>query len=108
VGVGKAKCRLGKTRARFASPTLNSSGDDEAVLFADAVHPTHAARPAGCWAPKQEKLGEGGRTWCHCAAVAASQINRPSTCTAVSVLRVAFGSMEQNPSKVEVGIGVTE
>jgi hypothetical protein len=31
-------------------------GDDEAVLFADAVHPTHAARPAGCWAPKQEKL----------------------------------------------------
>ena len=35
---------------------LNSLGDDEAVLFADAVHPTHAARPAGCWAPKQEKI----------------------------------------------------
>src|SRR5213078_4170176 len=35
---------------------LNSLGDDEAVLFADAVHPTHAARPAGCWAPSQEKL----------------------------------------------------
>jgi len=35
---------------------LNSLGDDEAVLFVDAVHPTHAARPAGCWAPKQEKL----------------------------------------------------
>ena len=31
-------------------------GDDEAVLFADAVHPTHAARPVGCWAPEQEKL----------------------------------------------------
>ena len=30
---------------------LNSLGDDEAVLFADAVHPTHAARPVGCWAP---------------------------------------------------------
>ena len=29
---------------------------DEAVLFADAVHPTHAARPAGCWAPKDEKI----------------------------------------------------
>src|SRR5450759_2341872 len=29
---------------------------DEAVLFADAVHPTHAARPAGCWAPSQENL----------------------------------------------------
>jgi hypothetical protein len=26
------------------------------VLFADAVHPTHAARPAGCWAPSQENL----------------------------------------------------
>src|ERR1019366_2877755 len=26
---------------------------DEAVIFADAVHPTHAARPAGCWAPKE-------------------------------------------------------
>src|SRR5713101_5990136 len=35
---------------------LNSLGDNEVVLFADAVHPTHAARPVGCWAPKHEKL----------------------------------------------------
>jgi transposase len=35
---------------------LNSLGDNEAVLFADAVHPTHAARPVGCWAPKQDNL----------------------------------------------------
>src|SRR5712671_3489323 len=35
---------------------LNSLADNEAVLFADAVHPTHAVRAAGCWAPKQEKL----------------------------------------------------
>jgi transposase len=35
---------------------LNSLGDNEAVVFGDAVHPTHAARPAGCWAPRQEKL----------------------------------------------------
>jgi len=35
---------------------LNSLGNNEAVLFADAVHPTHAARPVGCWAPKQDKL----------------------------------------------------
>ena len=35
---------------------LNSLGDNEAVLFADAVHPIHAAQPAGCWAPAQEKL----------------------------------------------------
>ena len=40
----------------FYENLMNSLGDDEAVLFADAVHPTHAARPAGCWAPKGEKL----------------------------------------------------
>src|SRR6516164_2216988 len=48
-----------KTSRRSSSRTtkrLNSLGDDEVVLFADAVHPSHAARPAGCWAPKQDKL----------------------------------------------------
>ena len=35
---------------------LNSLPGNEAVLFADAVHPTHAARPAGCWADKRDKL----------------------------------------------------
>jgi len=43
---------------------LNTLGDDEAVLFADAVHPTHEARPAGCWAPKDVKVaieGTSGR-----------------------------------------------
>jgi hypothetical protein len=41
---------------------LNNLGDDEAVLFADAVHPTHEARPAGCWAPKDVKVAiEGTR-----------------------------------------------
>jgi transposase len=35
---------------------LNCLGDDEAVLFVDAVHPTHAVQPAGCWAPAHEKL----------------------------------------------------
>src|SRR6201998_1419813 len=35
---------------------LNSLGANEAVLFADDVHPTHTARPVGCWAPKQDKL----------------------------------------------------
>jgi CRP-like cAMP-binding protein len=28
---------------------INRDGN-EAVVFVDAVHPTHAARPAGCWA----------------------------------------------------------
>ena len=35
---------------------LNSLGRDEAVLLADAVHPTHAARPVGCLAPAKEHL----------------------------------------------------
>ena len=35
---------------------LNSLGPDEATLFLDAVHPTHAARPVGCWAPAKDNL----------------------------------------------------
>jgi len=31
---------------------MNQLSADEAVIFADAVHPTHAVRPVGCWAPK--------------------------------------------------------
>ncbi len=35
---------------------LNSLGPDAAVLFVDAVHPTYAARPVGCWASAEENL----------------------------------------------------
>src|SRR5271170_6521 len=35
---------------------MNSMGDDEVAMFVDTVHPTHAARPVGCWAPKGQKL----------------------------------------------------
>jgi transposase len=35
---------------------LKTLPDDEAVMFADAVHPTHGARPVGCWAPKETKV----------------------------------------------------
>jgi transposase len=35
---------------------LKTIADDEAVMFADAVHPTHGARPVGCWAPKDTKV----------------------------------------------------
>ena len=45
-----------KTFIESYDDLLNSLADNEAVLFADAVHPTHAARAAGCWAPRQEKL----------------------------------------------------
>ncbi len=34
----------------------NALGPDEAMLFVDAVHPTYAARPVGCWAPKEDHL----------------------------------------------------
>ena len=35
---------------------LNHLADDEAVLFGDAVHPTHAVRPVGCWGPKDTQV----------------------------------------------------
>ena len=35
---------------------LNPLADDGAVLFGDAVHPTHAVRPVGCWAPKERPV----------------------------------------------------
>lgn len=35
---------------------LNALGPDEAVMFVDAVHPTHAARPVWCWASTKENL----------------------------------------------------
>ena len=34
--------------------TLNRLEADETVVFVDAVHPTHAVHPVGCWAPKDE------------------------------------------------------
>src|SRR5208282_4448059 len=44
------------TLLRTYNNLLNHMGDDEAVLFGDAVHPTHAVRPVGCWAPKDIQL----------------------------------------------------
>lgn len=38
---------------------LNNLDNDEAVMFGDAVHPTHEVRPAGCWAPKGAKVAIG-------------------------------------------------
>jgi transposase len=35
---------------------LNNLGDDEAVMFVDAVHPTHEVRSAGCWAPRDTTI----------------------------------------------------
>jgi transposase len=35
---------------------MNRIEADEAVVFADAVHPTHAVRPVGCWGPKDVRV----------------------------------------------------
>ena len=35
---------------------LNRLPANEVVMFADAVHPAHAARPVGCWAPKDIQI----------------------------------------------------
>ena len=45
------KLDVDKQKAFIASyeKQLNSLSDNEAIAFVDAVHPTHAARPAGCW-----------------------------------------------------------
>ena len=32
---------------------MNQLSADEAVVFVDAAHPTHAVRPVGCWALKE-------------------------------------------------------
>ena len=45
-----------KAFIEFYNKLLRNLADDEAVMFGDAVHPTHAARPAGCWAPKDTKV----------------------------------------------------
>jgi transposase len=45
---------------------MNQLSADEAVIFADAVHPTHAVRPVGCWAPKagtEQRAGPPEYPW---------------------------------------------
>ena len=57
---------------------LNSLGDDEAVLFADAVHPTHAARPAGCWAPSKRNSRSNRRAGASASTFMARSIWKPA------------------------------
>lgn len=44
------------------SGLLNHLGGDEVVLFGDAVHPAHQARPAGCWAPRGANIALASTT----------------------------------------------
>ena len=58
---------------------MNQLSADEAVIFVDAVHPTHAVRPVGCWAPKQVPV----------AVEQSSGRDRPGTSMARWILRPA-------------------
>ena len=60
-------------------------------------------RPAGGIRRRPGK-GDAGKKTCRDATAQAAIVAPAIIYTAVSVLRVAFGSIEQNPSKVEVGI----
>lgn len=55
---------------------MNALGADEAVLFVDAVHPTHGARAAGCWAAKDEHLAIEQTTGRHASISMARSISR--------------------------------
>lgn len=41
---------------KYYNALVNALPEDEAVMFADAVHPTHVVRPVGCWAPKDVQV----------------------------------------------------
>src|SRR3954447_5924733 len=66
-GTGTSQARGGAAQARPGQTAglidayeglLKTLPDDEAVMFADAVHPTHGA--VGCWAPKEVAVDQAG------------------------------------------------
>ena len=86
---------------------LNTRGDDEAVVFADAVHPTHAVRPAGCWAPKDTKIAIAGtsgrqRLNLHGAVdleTGATRMIEVTTVDAVSTIALLMAIVTMYPTK---------
>ena len=86
---------------------LNTLGDDEAVVFADAVHPTHAVRPAGCWAPKDTKIAIAGtsgrqRLNLHGAVdleTGATRMIEVTTVDAVSTIALLMAIVTMYPAK---------
>src|SRR5215471_15369934 len=62
IGKTSKKCEFSASLREQKTELL--SDVDEAVVFADAAHPTHEVRPAGCWAPKDTRIafeGTSGR-----------------------------------------------
>src|ERR1035437_10167406 len=52
--MGTVESSLDRLARGFSGfPQSRGISADEAVIFADAAHPTHAVRPVGCWAPKE-------------------------------------------------------
>ena len=86
---------------------LNTRGDDEAVVFADAVHPTHEVRPAGCWAPKDTKIAIAGtsgrqRLNLHGAVdleTGATRMIEVTTVDAVSTIALLMAIVTMYPTK---------
>jgi len=86
---------------------LNTLGDDEAVVFADAVHPTHAVRPAGCWAPRDTKIAIAGtsgrqRLNLHGAVdleTGATRMLEVTTVDAVSTIALLMAIVTMYPTK---------
>src|SRR6516165_5987726 len=86
---------------------LNNLDDDEAVVFGDAVHPTHEARPAGCWAPKDVKIALEGtsrrqRLNLHVAVdleTGATRMIEVTTVDAVSTIALLMAIVMMYPTK---------
>lgn len=80
---------------------------DEAVLFVDAVHPTHAVRPVGCWGPKDtpvavEQTSGRQRLNIHGAIdleTGQTRMLDVATVDAVSTIRLMIALMAMYPRK---------
>src|SRR5262249_45344802 len=75
--------------------------------FADAVHPTHAVRPAGCWAPRDTKIAIAGtsgrqRLNLHGAVdleTGATRMLEVTTVDAVSTIALLMAIVTMYPTK---------
>lgn len=92
---------------------LNSLGEDEAVYFADAVHPEHQAKPAYGWVRKGSKpaiktnTGRGGRVNIH-GALNLENFDAPfleaSTVDGKSSVQLLAKIEQRNPDKRRIHV----
>ena len=67
-----------KAQIAIYEDLLNSKGDDEVVLFVDAVHPTHAARPVGCGRRRNRTWRSNRRAGANASTSTALSIWKPA------------------------------